>query len=78
MQILEILINNNKNFVKGEFATSIGASSGLITLWEKEFFFFEVKNYFTKYILLVDVLKPLKLKCGFGNIYAPNGNIYGG
>ena len=61
-----------KNVVQGEFASSVGASGGLITLWEEDFFEVESKIISQRYILLVGVLKLLKLKCEFGNIYAPN------
>ena len=44
-----------KNVVQGEFAPWAGASGGLITLWEDDFFEVESKIISQRYILLVGV-----------------------
>ena len=59
-------------FIMGEFVGVIGAASGLITMWEDNFFIVESKVVAQRYILLVGTIKQLNFKCDFGNIYAPN------
>ncbi|XVE94527.1 hypothetical protein REPUB_Repub02eG0016400 [Reevesia pubescens] len=58
--------------ISWEFSGSLGASGGLITLWDENFFRLESKFIAQRYILLVGTLIPLNLKCILGNIYAPN------
>ena len=57
---------------KGEFVGSDGASGGLISLWDDNFFMLEDKIMAQRYVLLVGVIKTLNFKCGFENVYAPN------
>ena len=50
----------------------MGATGGLITMWEDNFFTMESKVVAQRYILLVGTIKQSNFKCGFGNIYASN------
>ena len=60
------------DMIKGEVVGSVGASGGLISRWDENFFSLEDKIVAERYVLLVGVIKHLNFKCGFGNIYAPN------
>ena len=61
-----------KSDYKGEWVSSIGASGGLISLWDDNFFSMECKVVSHRYILLEGTIKSRMFKCGFGNIYTPN------
>ncbi|EOX97175.1 Uncharacterized protein TCM_006266 [Theobroma cacao] len=55
-----------------KFVQSIGASGGLLSIWEADFFDLEFCFESRHFILLVGGIKSLNLKCGLGNIYALN------
>ena len=58
----------------GEFVSSVGAAGGLITLWNEKFFSFEQKIVANRFMRVVGIIGSRNLRCGFGNIYAPNDN----
>ncbi|KAL4353131.1 hypothetical protein GQ457_06G018130 [Hibiscus cannabinus] len=58
-----------------EFSPSNGASGGLITLWDTDFFSIECQVIKDRFIVLVGTIVRLKLKCGLVNIYAPNDQV---
>ena len=57
---------------QGEWVGSVGATGGLITLWDENFFSMESKVVSQRFILLEGTVVSRNFKCGFGNIYAPN------
>ena len=63
---------------KGESVGSDGASGGLISFWDDNFFTLEGKIVTQRYVLLVGVIKALNFKCGFGNVYAPKRDKFSG
>ena len=56
----------------GEFVSSVRAAGGLITLWNEKFFSLEQKIVANRFLLVVGIIGSRNLRCGFGNIYAPN------
>ncbi|XVF38449.1 hypothetical protein REPUB_Repub20aG0103100 [Reevesia pubescens] len=58
--------------MRWEFSKSVGATSGLISIWSNEAFILEEKIISTGMIVLIRWLKKLKLRCGLVNVYAPN------
>ncbi|XVF82043.1 hypothetical protein PTKIN_Ptkin16aG0011400 [Pterospermum kingtungense] len=57
---------------RGVSVESNGLSGGLMIYWKSCFFTVERIIKAESYILLVGFLNESKMKCGFGNIYAPN------
>ncbi|XVF49610.1 hypothetical protein PTKIN_Ptkin04bG0027000 [Pterospermum kingtungense] len=55
-----------------EAVVSEGNLGGLISCWREEFFSMELKMVSQRFILVVGMVKSCNLKCGFGNLYAPN------
>ncbi|XVF78918.1 hypothetical protein PTKIN_Ptkin14bG0176700 [Pterospermum kingtungense] len=58
--------------VLSEVVLSEGNAGGLISCWREEFFTLETKFVSQRFILLVGRVKGHEVKCGFGNVYAPN------
>lgn len=58
--------------ILAEGAASDGNSGGLISFWRPNFFTLESKIVSNRYVLLVGTVVGVNLRCGFGNIYAPN------
>ncbi|GMJ04824.1 hypothetical protein HRI_004151600 [Hibiscus trionum] len=54
------------------FSPSVGASGGLISLWDENFFVMESVTISNRYIALVGSLASIKKRCGLLNIYTPN------
>ncbi|PPD74089.1 hypothetical protein GOBAR_DD28980 [Gossypium barbadense] len=54
------------------FSASIGFASGLLSIWNEEFFSLEDKLIAPRFILLVGHINGLKFRCSFANVYAPN------
>ncbi|XVF78708.1 hypothetical protein PTKIN_Ptkin14bG0157300 [Pterospermum kingtungense] len=63
------------NSIQMECVLSNGNSGGLMSCWRDEFFSVESKFVSQRYILLVGVIKSRNVKCGLGNVYAPNDDV---
>lgn len=55
-----------------EAVASNGNSGGLLSFWKEDFFCVETKRVSQRYILLVRKIRENRVRCGIGNIYAPN------
>ncbi|GMI71790.1 hypothetical protein HRI_000848300 [Hibiscus trionum] len=68
------MIERLRNRMFGEAAVipSEGASCGLISMWDTNFFALEKKTELRKCLVLVGSLTQWKIKVGLINVYAPN------
>lgn len=53
-------------------ADSVGASKGLILVWEPQFFTLEQSIINKRFILAIGNLQGVSSRLGIGNMYAPN------
>ncbi|XVF29224.1 hypothetical protein REPUB_Repub15cG0102500 [Reevesia pubescens] len=69
-RLIKQLWGNNSGI--WEFSGSVGSAGGLISIWKEDFFTIETKIINQRYMLLTGVLNQFNVRCGMGNIYAPN------